>query len=70
MTRKKPPKKYGSSKDETFERPSKRIGRKSNKETREEEVERQKIQGSEMSIGRNARTRPPKGGSVRIVESS
>ena len=45
----------GSSEDETYERPFKRVGRKSRKEMREEEVERLKTQGSqatiEMSIG-------------------
>ena len=66
MTRKKPLESSGSSKDETFERPSKKVGRKSLKEAREEEAERQKIEGSEttlkMSIGRNTRAMPPKGG--------
>jgi hypothetical protein len=56
----------GSSKDEAFERPSKRAVRKSRKELREEEAERLKVQGSqptiEMSIGRNTRSRPTKGG--------
>jgi len=55
-----------SSEDEIIERPAKRAGRKSRREVREEEAERQKTQGSqptiEMSIGRNTRTRPPKGG--------
>jgi hypothetical protein len=55
-----------SSEDESLERPSKRAGRKSYKEAREEEVERQKMQGIqptiELSIGRNTRTRSPKGG--------
>jgi hypothetical protein len=66
IIKKKPPEISGSSEDESFERPSKRAGRKSHKEAREEEAERQKMQGSqptiEMSIGRNTRTRPPKGG--------
>lgn len=56
----------GSSEDETFERPLKRTGRKTLKETREEEAERLKSLGSqatiEMSLGRNTRTRPAKGG--------
>jgi len=60
MTRKKPPKTSRSSEDETFKRPSKIVGRKSHKEAREEEVERQKMKGSqstiEMPIGRNTRT--------------
>jgi hypothetical protein len=68
MTRKKSPEISGSSKDETFERPSKRAGRKSHREAREEEAERQKMQGIqptiEMSIGRNTRNKPPKGGSA------
>ena len=65
IAKKKPPKNFESSEDESFKRPSKRVGRKSHKETREE-AERQKMQGIqstiEMSIGRNTRTRPPKGG--------
>jgi hypothetical protein len=55
-----------SSEDEILERPAKRAGRKSRKEAREEEAERQKTQGSqptiEMSIGRNTRIRSLKGG--------
>jgi hypothetical protein len=66
ITRKKQVDSSGSSEDETFERPSKRAGRKSRKELREEEAERLKVQGSqstiEMSIGRNTRSRPTKGG--------
>ena len=68
MIRKKSLEISGSSEDETFERPSKRARRKSHKEAREEEAERQKMQRIqpmiEMSIGRNTRTRPPKGGPV------
>ena len=68
MIKKKPLETSGSSEEESFERPSKRAGRKSHKEAREEEAERQKMQGSqstiEMSIGRNTRTRPPKGGPI------
>lgn len=56
----------GSSDDETFERPSKRARRRSNKEAKEEESERQKTLGSqatiEMTLGRNTRPRVPKGG--------
>lgn len=56
----------GSLEEDTFERPSKRAGRKSLKEAREEEAERQKMQGSqstlEMSISRNTRAWPPKRG--------
>lgn len=66
VTRKKAIESSGSSEDETYERPSKRVGRKSCKEMREEEAERLKTQGSqatiEMSIGRNTRPRPSKGG--------
>jgi hypothetical protein len=55
-----------SSEDEILERPAKRAGRKSHKEAREEEAERQKTQGSqptiEMSINRNTRIRSLKGG--------
>lgn len=66
VTRKNSKESSGSSEDETFERPSKRAGRKSHKELREEEVERLKVQGSqatiEMTMGRNTRPRPSKGG--------
>jgi hypothetical protein len=66
IAKKNPEESSGSSEDETFERPSKKAGRKSRKEKREEEAERFKIQGSqstiEMSIGRNTRPRPSKGG--------
>lgn len=66
MTRKKTPEIARSSEDKTSERPLKRVGRKSHKEAREEEVERQKMQGNqatiEMSIDKNTRTKPPKGG--------
>jgi hypothetical protein len=68
MTKKKPPENSRSSKEETFERPMKRAGRKSHKEAKGEEVKRQKMQGSqptiEMSIGKNSRTKPPKGGLI------
>jgi len=47
MTRNKSLEISGSSEDETFERSSKRVGRKSHKEAREEEVERQKKQGKQ-----------------------
>jgi len=66
IARKKPVESSGSSEDETYEQPSKKEGRKSRKEKREEEAERLKTQGSqstiEMSIGRNIRPRPSKGG--------
>jgi hypothetical protein len=66
IARKKPVESSESSEDETFERPLKKAGRKSRKEKREEEAERYKTQGSqstiEMSIGRNIRARPSKGG--------
>ena len=66
IARKKPVVSSSSSEDEFYERPSKKAGRKSRKEKREEEAERLKIQGSqstiEMSIGRNIRPRPSKGG--------
>jgi len=65
MTRKKTLEISGSSEGETTERPSKRVGRKTRREAKEEEAKRQKMQGSqatiEMSIGRNTRTKPPKG---------
>ena len=68
--KKKAPESSESSEDEIFERPLKRAGRKSRKEKREEEAERLKTQGSqstiEMSIGRNTRPRPPKGGSTPL----
>jgi hypothetical protein len=67
MARKKPVESSDTSEDESFERPTKKPGRKSRKEKREEEAEKYKTQGSqptlEMSIGRNSRARPPKGGS-------
>ena len=70
VTRKKPTDSSESSEDETFEQPSKKVGRKSRREEREEEAERLKTQGSqptiEMSIGRNTRTRPPKGGPLHL----
>lgn len=57
MTRKKTTKISGSLEDETTERPSKSVGRKSHREAGEEEAERQKMQGSwptiEMSINKN-----------------
>jgi len=66
ITRPKQTESAGSSEDETLERPTKRAGRKSRKELREEEAERLKVQGNqstiEMSIGKNTRSRPPKGG--------
>jgi hypothetical protein len=66
IARKKIMEPVSSSEDEILERPAKRAGRKSRKEAREEEAERQKTQGSqptiEMSIGRNTRIRSQKGG--------
>jgi hypothetical protein len=66
ISRKKMIEPVSSSEDEILERPAKRAGRKSRKEAREEEAERQKTQGSqptiEMSIGRNTRIRSQKGG--------
>lgn len=66
MTRKKLLQNSGSLEDETIESPSKRVGRKSHREAREEEDERQNMQGSqpaiEISIGKNTRTGPPKEG--------
>ena len=55
----------GSSGDDSIEKLSKKAGRKSRKEAREEEAERLKMQGSQstikMSYGRRKRTRPLKG---------
>ena len=55
----------GSSEEESLERSSKK-GHKSLKKVREEEAERLKIQGIqttiEMSIAKNTRDRPSKGG--------
>ena len=55
----------GSSEDESIERSLKK-GRKSHKTVREEEAESMKMQGSqptlEMSISRNTRSGPSKGG--------
>ena len=54
-----------SSNDNSVENFSKKIGRSTKKETREEDVERLKMRGilptSEMSYGRSKRSRPPKG---------
>ena len=50
---------FGSSDEDSFEQSSKKAGRKSHKEIREEEAERLKMQGSqatiEMSMGRTKR---------------
>jgi hypothetical protein len=66
MIRRKPSEMSGSSEDDTCERPSKKAGRKSLKEVREEEAERQKMWGIQptlkMSIEQNTKARPPKGG--------
>ena len=65
ITRKKQVVCSDSSDDDSVENFSKNIGRKTKKETREEEAERLKMQGSqptiEMSYGRSKRSRPPKG---------
>lgn len=56
----------GSSEEDSFERSTKKAGRKSPKEIREEEAERLKMQGSQstikISLGINTRARPTKGG--------
>ena len=61
----------GSSDEDPLGKSSKK-GRKSLKMVREEEVERLKMQGSqstlEMSIGRNTRARPAKGGPTPSVK--
>lgn len=66
ITKKKVAKPSDSSEDEIYERPSKRTGKKPHKVVREEEAECLKMQGSQatikMSIGRNTRARPSKGG--------
>ena len=58
----------GFSDEDTFEQSSKKIGRKSRKEIREEEAEHLKKQGSqatiEMTLGRSKRNRPHKGGAT------
>ena len=65
ITRKKQVVCYDSFDDDSVEHFFKNIGRKTKKETREEEAERLKMQGSqptiEMSYGRSKRLRPPKG---------
>ena len=65
IARKKPAESSDSSDENSIEQLSKKGGRKSKKELREEEAERLKTQGSqstiEMSYGRNKRTKPPKG---------
>ena len=50
VVRKKPSESSGSSEDESFERPSKKAGRKYHREAREEEVERKKMQGSQTTL--------------------
>ena len=58
----------GSSEEDSIEQITKKVGRKSRKEVREEEAERLKMQGShatiEISIGRSKQNRPPKGGTT------
>ena len=58
----------GSSDEDTFEQSSKKIGRKTRKEIREEEAERLKTQGSqatiEMNLSRSKRNIPLKGGAT------
>ena len=60
----------GSSEEDSLERTSKK-GRKSLKKVREEEAECFKMQGSqytiEMSIARNTRARPYKGGPIPSI---
>ena len=67
MTKRKPPELSISSEDILFERSSKKQGRKSNKEIREEEAEKQKMQGSqatiESSINKGTRNRNNRAGS-------
>jgi len=50
MTKRKPPELSISFEDVLFEKSSKKQGRKSNKEVREEEAEKQKMQGSQATI--------------------
>ena len=65
IIKKKPVDSFGSFEEKSIEKISKKVGMKSQKEGREEEAERLKMQGSqstiEMSLGRSKRTRPPKG---------
>ena len=65
IIKKKPVYSSCSSEEDSIAKISKKAGRKSRKEAREEEVERLKMQGSqstiEMSLGKSKRTRPPKG---------
>jgi len=72
VIRKKLEESSGSLEDETFERPTKKAGRKSRKELREEEAQRLKVQGSqatiEMTMGRNTRPRPSKGGHTPFLK--
>jgi len=66
ITKKKVAEPSNSSEEEIYERPSKRADRKPHKVVREEEAKCLKMQGSqstiEMTIGRNTRERPSKGG--------
>ena len=63
---------YGSSNEESLKRSSKK-GHKSLKKVREEEAKQLKMQGSqatiEMSIARNTRARPSKGGPLPSVNN-
>ena len=69
--KKKPMDNSVSSNEDPLGKSSKK-GRKSLKTVREEEAERLKMQGSQptlkMSIGRNTRARPAKGGSTPSVK--
>ena len=70
--KKKPMDNSSSFEEESLERSSKK-GHKSLKKVREEEAECLKIQGSqatiEMSIGKNTRARPIKGGPLPFVNN-
>ena len=65
IAKKKPADSYGSFDEDSFEQLSKKVGRKSRKEAREEEDDRLKMQGSQSTIeilfGRSKKTRPHKG---------
>ena len=68
MAKKRPPELSQSSEDLPFEKSSKKQGRRTNKELREEEAENQKMQGSQltidMTLNKVGRTRNNRGGNA------
>jgi len=68
MTKKRPPDLAQSSEELPFEKSTKKQGRKSNKEIREDEAEKQKMQGSQatldMTLFKGGQTRNNQRGSL------